>query len=68
MKVVVVHGPKDLRVEEVAESPVGLGEVAVDIAYESIRSWRRSSATTSHSTRQRLHSPWRWTQPHLPRS
>ncbi|MBV1777670.1 L-idonate 5-dehydrogenase [Paeniglutamicibacter sp. ABSL32-1] len=36
MKAVVVHGPKHLRVEEVQESPVGPGEVAVDIAYGGI--------------------------------
>lgn len=36
MKAVVVHGPKDLRVEEVPEPPVGPRGMAVDIAYGGI--------------------------------
>jgi threonine dehydrogenase-like Zn-dependent dehydrogenase len=36
VKAVVVHGPKDLRVEDVQESPLSPGAVAVDIAYGGI--------------------------------
>jgi L-idonate 5-dehydrogenase len=36
VKAVVVHGPKDLRVDDVQESPLTPGEVAVDIVYGGI--------------------------------